>query len=50
MRQLAACGALGSVEVGNTEWVDTDTPADLALAESLIQRSLNANVPLPMTD
>ena len=47
MRQLAACRALGSVEVGNTEWVDTDTPADLVLAESLIQRSL---MPTPMTD
>ncbi len=43
MRQLAARGTLGSVEVGNTEWVDTDTPADLALAESLMQRSLMPN-------
>ncbi len=40
MRQLVARGALGAVEVGNTEWVDTDTPADLALAESLMQRTL----------
>ena len=40
MRQLVARGALGAVEVGNTEWVDTDTPADLALAETLIQRTL----------
>lgn len=40
MRQLVARGALGAVEVGNTEWVDTDTPADRALAESLMQRTL----------
>ena len=40
MRQLVARGALGAVEVGNTEWVDTDTPSDLALAESLMQRTL----------
>ena len=39
MRQLVARGALGAVEVGDTEWVDTDTPADLALAESLMQRT-----------
>jgi len=39
MRQLAARGALGAVEVGDTEWVDTDTPADRALAESLVQRT-----------
>ena len=39
MRQLVARGALGAVEVENTEWVDTDTPADLALAESLVQRT-----------
>jgi len=45
MRQLAACRALGSVEVGNTVWVDTDTPADLVLAESLIQRSLMPTPP-----
>lgn len=40
MRQLVARGALGAVEVGDTEWVDTDTPADLVLAESLMQRTL----------
>jgi choline kinase len=40
MRQLVARGALGAVEVGDTEWVDTDTPADRALAESLMQRTL----------
>ena len=39
-------GSLGAVEVGDTEWVDTDTPADLALAESLMQRSLNCQTPL----
>ena len=40
MRQLVARGALGAIEVEDTEWVDVDTPADLALAESLIQRML----------
>jgi choline kinase len=40
MRQLAARGALGAVEVGNTEWIDTDTPADRDLAESLMRRTL----------
>ena len=42
MRQLVARGALGAVEVGDTEWVDTDTPADRALAESLMQRTLRS--------
>ena len=46
-----ACGSWSraersaAVDVGGTEWVDTDTPADLALAESLIQRSLMPNAP-----
>jgi len=40
MRQLVARGALGAVEVEDTQWVDVDTPADLALAERLIRRGL----------
>lgn len=39
MRQLAARGALGAVDVDGTPWVDIDTPADFALAEALIQRT-----------
>jgi choline kinase len=39
MRQLAARGALGAIDVEGTAWVDVDTPADLAAAERLVQRS-----------
>jgi choline kinase len=38
MRQLAARGALGAADLEGTQWVDVDTPADLALAETLVQR------------
>jgi choline kinase len=39
MRQLVAQGALGAVEIVDTPWVDIDTPADLALAEAMLERS-----------
>lgn len=38
MRQLVARGALGAVDVEDMDWVDVDTPGDLALAEILVQR------------
>jgi choline kinase len=38
MRQLVTRGTLGAVDLEGTAWVDIDTPADLALAEALVQR------------
>ena len=51
MRQLVARGALGAVEIVDTPWVDVDTPADLVLAETMVQRSLKwQRAGSPMTD
>jgi choline kinase len=36
MRQLAARGALGAVDIGGIEWVDVDTPADHVAAEAMM--------------
>jgi choline kinase len=38
MRQLVARAQLHAVDVGGTEWVDVDTPADRDLAERLLGR------------
>ena len=36
MRDLAASGSLGAVDLWEVEWVDVDTPADQAAAERLL--------------
>lgn len=38
MRQLAREGSLGSADVAGIGWIDVDTPADRAAAETLVQR------------
>jgi choline kinase len=46
MRQLAASGSLGAVDVDGVEWIDVDTPADLETAERLL---LTAAAPMTRT-
>jgi choline kinase len=43
MRQLAAQGQLGAVDLDGIEWVDVDTPADREVAERLLAGRLCAS-------
>ena len=41
MRQLAACGALTAVDIGDLDWIDVDTPQDRDAAERLLSADLS---------
>jgi len=47
MRQLVADGALGTADVDGVDWIDIDTPSDLAIAERLIDAPVGATAPRP---
>ena len=47
MRQLVADGSLGTADVDGVDWIDVDTPSDLAIAERLIDAPVAVSAPRP---
>ena len=45
MRQLVSEGALGTADVDGIDWMDVDTPSDLAIAERLIDVPVGVSAP-----